>query len=45
MPKIRLQFDRPEPRLGAAYLMCYRPPLAKGVGIFHYQLGSAEGRG
>lgn len=32
-------FDRPEPRLGAAYLMRYFPPLAKGVGIYHYQLG------
>ena len=32
-------FDRPEPRLGAANLMRYCPPLAKGVGIFHYRLG------
>ncbi len=32
-------FDRPEPRLGAAYLMRYLPPLAKGVGIYHYRLG------
>jgi O-methyltransferase involved in polyketide biosynthesis len=36
-------FDRPEPRLGAANLMRYLPPLAKGVGIYHYRLGSAEG--
>jgi O-methyltransferase involved in polyketide biosynthesis len=35
-------FDRPEPRLGASQLMRYIPPLAKGVGIFHYQLGGAE---
>lgn len=34
-------FDRPEPRLGATYLMRYCPPLAKGVGIYHYQLGRA----
>lgn len=33
-------FDRPEPRLGASQLMRYFAPLAKGVGIFHYQLGS-----
>jgi O-methyltransferase involved in polyketide biosynthesis len=38
-------FDRAEPRLGATYLMRYLPPLAKGVGIYHYQLGNAEGRG
>ena len=31
-------FERAEPRLGAAYL----PPLAKGVGIFHYRLGDAS---
>ena len=37
-------FDRPEPRLGASQLMRYFPPLAKGVGIFHYQLGDAEER-
>ncbi len=37
-------FDRPEPRLGASQLMRYFPPLAKGVGIFHYQLGEAEKR-
>jgi O-methyltransferase involved in polyketide biosynthesis len=37
-------FDRPEPRLGASQLMRYIPPLAKGVGIFHYQLGDAEER-
>jgi O-methyltransferase involved in polyketide biosynthesis len=36
-------FDRPEPRLGSTQLMRYIPPLAKGVGIFHYQLGNAEG--
>jgi hypothetical protein len=35
-------FDRPEPRLGASQLMRCIPPLAKGVGIFHYQLGDAE---
>lgn len=34
-------FDHPEPRLGASQLMRYFPPLAKGVGIFHYQLGNA----
>jgi O-methyltransferase involved in polyketide biosynthesis len=34
-------FDRPEPRLGASQLMRYFPPLAKSVGIFHYQLGEA----
>ena len=34
-------FDRPEPRLGASQWMRYLPALAKGVGIFHYQLGSA----
>ncbi len=32
-------FDHPEPRLGIARLMGYLPFLAKGVGIFHYQLG------
>ena len=37
-------FDRPEPRLGAAQLMRYFPLLAKGAGIFHYQLGEAEER-
>jgi O-methyltransferase involved in polyketide biosynthesis len=37
-------FDRPEPRLGASQLMRYFPPLAKSVGIFHYQLGDAEER-
>ena len=36
-------FERPEPRLGAARLMRYCPPLAKGVGIFHYQLGNCVG--
>ena len=35
-------FDRPEPRLGASQLMRYFPPLARGVGIFHYQLGHLE---
>ena len=34
-------FDRPEPRLGAASLMRYLPPLAKGVGIYQYRLGEA----
>ncbi len=38
-------FDRPEPRLGAFALMRYCPPLVKGVGIFHYQLGNAKARG
>jgi O-methyltransferase involved in polyketide biosynthesis len=38
-------FDRPEPRLGATYLMRYLPSLGKGAGIYHYQLGNAEGRG
>lgn len=37
-------FDRPEPRLGAAQLMRYIPPLARGVGIFHYRLGAPEER-
>jgi O-methyltransferase involved in polyketide biosynthesis len=37
-------FDRPEPRLGISQLMRYFPPLAKGVGIFHYQLGDVEVR-
>jgi len=32
-------FDSPEPRLGAAQWMRYLPPLAKGTGIYHYQLG------
>jgi O-methyltransferase involved in polyketide biosynthesis len=32
-------FDRPEPRLGSSQLMRYIPLFAKGVGIFHYQLG------
>ncbi len=32
-------FDRPEPRLGSASLMRFFPPFAKGVGIYHYQLG------
>ncbi len=36
-------FERPEPRLGAAQLLRYCPPLAQGVGIFHYQLGGAAG--
>lgn len=35
-------FDQPEPRLGAAQLMRYLPPLAKGSGIYHYRLGSGE---
>jgi hypothetical protein len=33
-------FDRSEPRLGAVQWMRYLPPLAKGTGIYHYQLGS-----
>jgi O-methyltransferase involved in polyketide biosynthesis len=36
-------FDRPETRLGAAQLMRYCPPLARGVGVFHYQLGESPG--
>jgi O-methyltransferase involved in polyketide biosynthesis len=35
-------FDRPEPRLGAAQWMRHLPPLAKGTGIYHYQLGCSE---
>jgi O-methyltransferase involved in polyketide biosynthesis len=35
-------FDRPEPRLGSAHLMRHVPFLARGVGIFHYQLGSTD---
>lgn len=35
-------FDRPEPRLGASNLMRYIPPFARGVGIFHYQLGGGK---
>ena len=31
-------FDRPEPRLGAAGLMRYIPPLANGTYILHYRL-------
>jgi O-methyltransferase involved in polyketide biosynthesis len=47
-PGIRLMnewfyFDEPEPRLGLAQLMRYIPPLARGVGIFHYQLGDNPG--
>ncbi len=34
-------FDRPEPRLGIFQLLRYIPPLAKGVGIYHYQLNAA----
>ena len=33
-------FDSPEPRMGPSQLMRYLAPFAKGVGIFHYQLGS-----
>jgi O-methyltransferase involved in polyketide biosynthesis len=36
-------FDRPEPRLGATQWMRLLPPLGKGVGVFHYQLGKAAG--
>jgi O-methyltransferase involved in polyketide biosynthesis len=36
-------FDRPEPRLGASRLMRYIPPLGKGSGVFHYQLGDPKG--
>jgi O-methyltransferase involved in polyketide biosynthesis len=32
-------FERPEPRLGAAYLMRYVLPLAQSAGIYHYRLG------
>jgi O-methyltransferase involved in polyketide biosynthesis len=35
-------FDRPEPRLGTSQLMRNFPPLAKSVGIFHYQLGDGQ---
>ncbi len=35
-------FDRPEPRLGASQMMRYVPPLAKGVGVFHYRLGAMD---
>jgi O-methyltransferase involved in polyketide biosynthesis len=35
-------FDRPEPRLGATRLMRYLPFFSKGVGVFHYRLGSAD---
>lgn len=35
-------FDVPEPRLGAAQLMRYVPLLAKGTGIYQYQLGSTQ---
>ena len=28
--------------LGAAQLMRYLPPLAKGTGIYHYQLGRSR---
>jgi O-methyltransferase involved in polyketide biosynthesis len=35
-------FDEPEPRLGAARLMRYLPPLAQGTGIYHYQLGRSR---
>jgi O-methyltransferase involved in polyketide biosynthesis len=38
-------FDRPEPRLGASQLMRYCPPLAKGVGVFHYRLGATVSPG
>jgi O-methyltransferase involved in polyketide biosynthesis len=31
-------FDKPEPRLGAAGLMRYIPPLANGTYILHYRL-------
>jgi hypothetical protein len=41
---VRAVFHRPHPRLGASQLMRYFPPLAKGVGILHYQLGDAEER-
>lgn len=33
-------FDHPEPRLGAFMLMRYLPLFNKGVGIYHYQLGT-----
>ena len=32
-------FDKPEPRLGAASLMRYIPPLAHATYILHYRLG------
>ena len=34
-------FDQPEPRMGAASLMRFIPPLAKGSRVLHYQLGFA----
>ena len=34
-------FEQPEPRLGASRWLRYIPPLARGTGIFHYQLGEA----
>jgi hypothetical protein len=32
-------FNEPEPRMGSFRLMRYLPVFAKGVGIYHYQLG------
>lgn len=37
-------FDRPEPRLGSTRWMRYLPFFAKGVGIFHYRLGTSDAR-
>lgn len=44
-PGIRLlqewyYFDRPEPRLKSSRWMRHVPPLGRGAGIFHYQLGA-----
>ncbi len=35
-------FDQPEPRLGAFQLMRYLPFFARGVGVYHYRLGTGE---
>jgi hypothetical protein len=35
-------FDEPEPRMGASRWMRYFPPFSRGVGVFHYRLGSAD---
>ena len=32
-------FDRPEPRLAAYRWLRYVPPIAKVIGVFHFQLG------
>ena len=33
-------FDRPEPRLAAYRWLRYVPPIAKVIGVFHFQLGN-----